>query len=289
MSYLERIQACHQYKRSDYLDFVIGNEVMGLTRPSFAEQLLRWQNVFQLKNNQLILNPELANFEQRTQAVAPILWQLHQEGVIPAWVDEPYAVSHCFDEKPRMAVERASASYLGIRGYGIHINGLVKKAAGIDGIYVWVAVRARDKPFWPGKYDQMVAGGQGIGISLMENVIKESAEEADIPAEIASQAQQRTTLHYCTSTSRGLSMDTLFNYDLWLPEDFTPVNTDGEVDEFILMPLLEVAYTIDTKDKFKSNCNLVNIDLLIRSGVINESHADFKAITELLYAPAVTL
>jgi hypothetical protein len=118
-------------------------------------------------------------------------------------------------------------------------------------------------------------------------VVKESAEEADIPAEIARQAQQRSTLHYCTASSRGLSMDTLFNYDLWLPENFTPVNTDGEVDEFILMPLEQMADIIDTTDHFKPNCNLVNIELLIRSGLISASHTDFSAITELLYAPAV--
>ncbi len=286
MSYLERIQACHGFDRSDYLDFVIADEIMGLTRPQFAEQLLRWDDVFQLNNNQLLLNPNLNNFEQRTQAVDPIMRQLHEEGVIPSWVEEPYAVSHQFDEKPRMAVERAAASYLGVRSYGIHINGLVQKA---DGIYNWVAVRAKAKPFWPGKYDQMVAGGQGIGISLMDNVIKESAEEADIPEDIARQAKQRTTLHYCTASTRGISMDSLFNYDLWLPEDFIPVNTDGEVDEFILMPLEQMAEIIDTSDQFKSNCNLVNIDLLIRSGVITESHPEFKAMTDLLYAPAVRL
>jgi isopentenyldiphosphate isomerase len=156
-------------------------------------------------------------------------------------------------------------------------------------VYNWVAIRAKDKPFWPGKYDQMVAGGQGIGIGLMDNVIKESAEEADIPIEIASQAQQRTTLSYCLASHRGLNINTLFNYDLWLPEDFTPVNTDGEVDEFILMPLEQVAEIIDTTDQFKANCNLVTIDLLIRSGVINDSHVDFKAITDLLYTPAIPL
>ena len=286
MSYLERVQACHQFDRSEYFDFVIGDEIMGLTRPQFAEQLLRWSDVFQLKNNQLLLNPELTSFEQRTQAVAAIMEQLYQEGVIPAWVNEPYAVSHCFEEQPRMAVERAVASYLGVRSYGIHINGLVQKS---DGIYNWVAVRARDKPFWPGQCEQMVAGGQGIGSGLMEKVIKESAEEADIHVDIASQAQQRTTLHYCSNSSRGISMDTLYNYDLWLPEDFTPVNTDGEVDEFILMPLAEVAEIIDTSEQFKTNCNLVNIELLIRAGIISESHPDFKAITKLLYSPAVKL
>jgi len=34
-----------------------------------------------------------------------------------------------------------------------------------------------------------VAGGHSVGIGLMENVIKECAEEASVPAEIASKAQ----------------------------------------------------------------------------------------------------
>ena len=286
MSYLERIQECHQYDRSKYLDFMIADEVMGLTERDFAEQLLRWSDVFQRNDNQLILNPILQTFDERTKAVASVMETLHKEGIIDTWVNEPYAVSHTFTEKPRMAVERATASFLGVRGYGIHINGLVKKT---HGIYCWVAVRAEDKPFWPGKLDQMVAGGQGIGIGLMENVIKESAEEADISEDIASQAQERGCLHYCSESNRGISIDTLFNYDLWLPEDFTPVNTDGEVDGFVLMPLEQMAEVIDTTENFKQNCNLVNIDLLIRSGIITNAHPDFDEITALLYAPAMSL
>ncbi|MCK5902464.1 MAG: DUF4743 domain-containing protein [Cocleimonas sp.] len=286
MSYLQRIQACHHYERRDFLAFTIDNEIFGLTSPSFAAELLRWSDVFSQQDQQLLLNPNLTTFEQRSEAVAVVMAQLYQEGVISSWVDEPYAVAHAFGDTPKMTVERAAASYLGTRCCGIHINGLVQKQ---DGIYIWVAVRAKDKPFWSGKLDQIVAGGQGIGISLMENVIKESAEEADIPATLACKAQARGALHYCSQSHRGISIDTLFNYDLWLPEAFTPVNTDGEVDEFILMRLDEMAMLVDTTDQFKSNCNLVNIDLLIRSGVITEQHPDFKAITHLLYAPAISL
>ena len=61
------------------------------------------------------------------------------------------------------------------------LMGLVKKS---DGIYIWIARRTKDKPFWPGKLDQMVAGGQPAKISLFENVVKESAEEANIPEKL---------------------------------------------------------------------------------------------------------
>ena len=280
MSYLERIQECHQCDHDGFLEFVIEGEVFGLISPSFAEQLLRWSETFQRTDQHITLNPKLDSFDKRTEAVAVITQQLHQEGVIDTWVNEPYAVAHSFDDIPKMAVERAASSYLGIRSYGVHVNGLVQKA---EGIYIWIAVRAKDRPFWSGKFDQIVAGGQGMGIGLMENVIKESAEEANIPKELASKAQARGAIHYRTSSSRGTRHDTLYNYDLWLPEDFTPINTDGEVDEFVLMPLSKMAKITDTTDNFKANCNLVNIDLLIRSGLITHAHPDFKEITSLLY------
>jgi len=81
-----------------------------------------------------------------------------------------------------------------------------------------------------------------------------------------------------------MSVDTLFNYDLWLPEDFIPENTDGEVEEFILMPIAEMAQLTETTSEFKDNCNLVNIDLLIRLNLINNSHQDYHEIVEQLYA-----
>lgn len=280
MSYLERIQDCHQCDYDGFLEFVIEGEVFGLVSPTFTQQLLRWPDVFQCSEQKIILNPRLDSFDKRTEAVTIITEQLYQEGVIDTWVNEPYAVAHSFESSPKMAVERASASFFGIRCYGVHVNGLVQKA---DGIYIWIAVRARDRPFWPGKYDQIVAGGQGMGIGLMDNVIKESAEEANIPEALANKAQARGAIQYRTHSSRGVRADTLYNYDLWLPEDFTPENTDGEVDEFLLMPLSEMARITDTTDMFKANCNLVNIDLLIRSGLITDVHPDFKEIISLLY------
>ena len=83
-----------------------------------------------------------------------------------------------------------------------------------------------------------------------------------------------------------MNSDTLFNYDLWLPEDFIPENTDDEVDEFMLMSLEEMAHLTDTTDEFKNNCNLVNIDLLIRQGVITEKHPEYQQINQQLYMPA---
>ena len=282
MSYLEHIIRCNTYSAEKYQPFLIDGETMGWVQKPFMQALLNWPDVFYEENSALSINPKLINAEARTEACKPILTALHEQGVIDSWVDELYAITHAYGEEPRLLIERASVTFFGVRGYGVHLNGLVKKA---DGVYIWIARRTKDKPFWPGMLDQMVAGGQPVGIGRFDNLIKESAEEANIPEALTKTAKFVSEIHYRGETHRGMNIDTLFNYDLWLPEDFIPENTDGEVDEFILMPLEEMAEITDTTSKFKDNCNLVNIDLLIRQGLINATHQDYDEIKSGLYAP----
>ncbi len=287
MSYLDHIKNCNSYEAWRFMPFYVGDEMMGLSERQFVQHLKDYPDVFQVEQNRLKLNPSLRTADERSRAVALVLVKLHKEGVIDSWVGEFYAVTHVFGEAPRLLMERAAVSYFGVRGYGVHINGLVQKS---DGVYIWIARRTKDKPFWPGKLDQIVAGGQPAGMSLIENVIKESAEEAAIPESVARKAELVSEVHYRGETPGGkrcgINIDTLFNYDLWLPEDFIPHNTDGEVGEFLLIPLEQMAELTNNTDKFKDNCNLVNIDLLLRYGLITESHPDYKEITEHLYAPA---
>ena len=274
---------------------MVENELIGWAKDSFIDELRPFTSVFVITSKELRFVPELTNQESRTQAITPVIQVLYQQGVIESWVGEIYAITNIFGEEPFFYMERAAVAYFGVRSYGVHINGLVKKS---DGVYIWIARRTKDKPFWPGKLDQIVAGGQPAGISLMENVIKESAEEANIPEHLAVQSELVSEIHYLgkntlrkspkdsVNNKLGMNSDTLFNYDLWLPENFIPENKDGEVDEFMLMSLDEMAHLTDTTDQFKNNCNLVNIDLLLRQGVISETHPEYNEIKQQLYASA---
>jgi hypothetical protein len=283
MSYLSHIKRCNTYNPVDYLPFVVAGQQYGWRSKGFSKHLKSWTDIFVMDDQTITLNPDLSTPGLRSAAIAPILNSLHQQGIIDSWVGELYAVNNGYGEQPAFLMERAAVSFFGVRGYGVHANGLVEKS---DGTYIWIARRTKDKPFWPGQLDQMVAGGQPAGIGRVDNLIKESTEEANIPASMIGTPELVSTLHYRGASTRGMSVDTLFNYDLYLPEDFTPENTDGEVDEFILMSLEEMAHITETTDEFKDNCNLVNIDLLIRRGMINESHPDYQEIYEQLYAEA---
>ena len=281
MSYLERIHLCNNFEATDYRRLQINQKTYGYIQPSFAEQLAQWSDIFNVDDQQVVLNPALANYTTRTAAVAPILRQLYEQGVIDTWVEEAYPITHTFGGHAELEIERAATNFMGVKTFGIHVNGLVRKP---DGIYVWTGTRSLDKPFWPGKLDQMVAGGQPVGLGLLENVIKEAQEEANIPAVLAQTAQAVGTISYQQQGWRGLDNSTIYVYDLWLPEDFVPENTDGEVIGFQLLPIQEVARLTETTDEFKDNCNLVNIDLLLRTGMIDAQHPDYAAIRHHLYA-----
>ena len=77
--------------------------------------------------------------------------------------------------------------------------------------------------------------------------------------------------------------DVLFVYDLELPGDFRPQNTDGEIDDFYLWPLDRVTETVRDGDEFKFNCALVVIDFLIRHGHIGPEEPDYMALIDGLH------
>ena len=90
-------------------------------------------------------------------ACAGIMQKLREDGSLTGWRSESYPVLTAFGSEPLALVERAAAVHLGIKAYGVHVNGYVRGASGIE---LWVARRSRSKPTWPGKLDHIVAGGQ---------------------------------------------------------------------------------------------------------------------------------
>ena len=189
--------------------------------------------------------------------------------------DEFYPVTQAFAALPVLQIERAAVPHFGVLAFGVHMNAFVRTR---NGLQMWVARRAADKPTFPGMLDNAVAGGQPIGIGLRENLLKECHEEAGIPPEIAQRATSVGALSYCKETRNGLKPDVLYCFDLELPADFVPSNTDGEVEEFLLWPITRVAETVRDSQAFKPNCNLVIIDFLVRHGVIPPEHRDYLPI-----------
>lgn len=290
MSLIQRLRSANRHDLTNFMPVAIDGERLGFVRPAFAEQLLRWPDVFARSGTGITLAPSLnhsqAGEQARTQAVERVCLELEADGVIAGWRGERYPVCSRWGAPPAMLLERAAVPWFGVTAYGVHLNGFVR---GVDDqLRMWVGKRSMSKPTGPGKLDQMVAGGQPYGIGLMDNVVKECAEEAGVPEHLARQARAVGAISYVLEAEAGLRPDVLFNFDLELPPDFVPVNTDGEVESFTLMEMDQVLELVEDSERFKFNCALVAMDFMIRHGVISADHPDYEPLC-LGLRPDVTL
>ena len=169
-------------------------------------------------------------------------------------------------EGPVLAtLDRGALPAFGVISQGVHVNGFVRRA---DGLHLWCGWRSRAKPVAPGQMDNIIAGGIPAGLSPAECLVKEAAEEASLPAELAVQARAVGRVSYVMANEEGLRRDVLHCYDLELPEDFTPRPNDDEVERFELRPVADVLAEVLDGSRVKFNVNLVLIDFFLRHGVI---------------------
>jgi 8-oxo-dGTP pyrophosphatase MutT (NUDIX family) len=272
MSYLHHIRACNSYDFSGYLPFHVGTDRVGWVRRELASRLRQFTDVFVVGQDRISLASALSDFDSRTEAMARVVAELVEEGTVPQLRDEFYPVLTGWGQPPLLKIDRVAVAHFGIRSYGLHINGFVRRT---DGIHLWVGKRAGDRKIAPGKLDNLVAGGQPIGLTLDENLVKEAHEEAGLSADAARQAVPVGVVSYLMENPAGLKPDTLFLYDLEVAEDFVPRNTDGEVEHFMLWPLEEAARRVRETDDFKFNVNLVIVDFLMRHGYLKPDDAEY--------------
>ena len=183
---------------------------------------------------------------------------------------EEFDVRATADGPALTRIDRGAIPPFGIEACGVHVNGLVHRPGGV---HLWIARRASDRLLDPGKLDHVVAGGIPAGLDQARTLIKEAAEEAAIPADLASRAVPIGVISYVMERAEGLRRDRLYCYDLILPEDFVPEASDGEVEAFELWPLDRAFEAVRDTDDFKFNVNLVLIDLFIRKGLIADPEA----------------
>jgi len=150
------------------------------------------------------------------------------------------------------------------------VNGFVRRP---DGLHLWCGWRSRAKPVAPGQMDNVVAGGIPAGLSPAQCLVKEAAEEASLPAELAAKAVAVGRVSYVMANEEGLRRDVLHCYDLELPDCVTPRPNDDEVERFELRPAAAVLEAVLAGTGVKFNVNLVLIDFFLRHGVIDPGPA----------------
>lgn len=269
MAFIDHIRACNAHDLSGFRPLAVGEEAVGWVRPHLAAALVKADIGLGFDAlGWLRFAPDADDFNSRTAVFARAAALLKARGDIAGLRGEYYPVLSRWGAEPLAKIDRAAVTHFGLQAFGIHVNGLVRDPQ-TGALSLWVARRCHTRAVAPGKLDNMIAGGQPIGLTLRQNLIKEAAEEAGAPAELAMQARPVGTISYVMEKVEGLKRDTLFIYDLEVPPDFTPRNTDGEVAEFMLWPVEQVAAGVRDGKDWKFNVNLVVIDFLMRHGLLN--------------------
>ncbi|TRY75519.1 hypothetical protein TCAL_11207, partial [Tigriopus californicus] len=244
------------------------NTQIGLIRKDVYEELRRFEDVFDFsRDDRVSIRDDLDSFESRTQAVDGVLRKIRDDcdfAALRGWRDETYDIRPNFSQEPLLKMERAATCMLGLRQYGIDINGYVNHS--VEGLCLWLQKRSSRKPTWPGMWDNFVSAHFSFVIPNCDN---------------------EATSQFFFESERGIFPQTEFVFDLELPEDFSPENNDGEVEGFELVPVHRVGalmyesffsseslYIFERllSPEMKTTSCPVTIDFLVRRGIINSEN-----------------
>ncbi len=245
------------------LRFCIGLDTVGWVLPAFARLLADFPHVT-ADRHKVTLAADAA-------ATLPALARSLAERGVMRWRNEAFDVRAAPDQPVLTTIDRGALPKFGIQSQGIHLDGLV---ATPNGPHIWIARRAANKALDPGKLDHITAGGIPAGLTPWDTLIKETAEEAAMPAALAATAIPTGTISYAMDRAEGLRRDLLHCYEVALPADFTPHAADGEVESFELWPLPRALDAVRNTDAFKFNVNLVLLALFLRHGLIVGAEAE---------------
>lgn len=272
MALYDHIEACNAHSYDGRVPFRVGGIQAGWVAEGLADRMTRWNHYFNVTDHGVTIVDSLKDVEERSKALAEAGAALVVQRALPRNQKELCPVMERFGSEVKLRIDRAWLESFGVTSYGVHVNGYVE---GKKGPELWVGVRSKNRDVAPGKLDNIAAGMLPVGLTPAENVIKETAEEASVPEDLAKTAKSVGAITYMQETENGIRRDMLFVYDLKLPKDFEPVNNDGEMSGFVKWPAQQVLRVVEETDEFKYNVNLVIIDFAIRHGLLTPEHPDY--------------
>jgi 8-oxo-dGTP pyrophosphatase MutT (NUDIX family) len=185
------------------------------------------------------------------------------------WCDELFPV-YAANGEHVLDLDGAGVDTLGIVNYACHMITFVTMK---DGLKYWVPRRAKTKLSYPNMLDNTVGGSLRSGEKPIDCIVRESAEEASLPAEYT-----RANIKPCGILSYQISQtddgqpgcqhQVQYLYEMEVSEDVIPVPNDGEAQAFNLMSLEEVVAAL-RQGAFKLNCGMTWMAFLIRHGHVN--------------------
>ncbi len=177
-------------------------------------------------------------------------------------------------------IERKLLSKYGLPAYGVHCNVWSKTG---KSILIHLAKRSKNLKKFPGMYDNLIAGGQPVDISIKDNLYKEAFEEAGLGSNQMCSMERSKTVHYIHNENKKLNSSVIFIYQLEKTEKMYFKNMDGEVEDFVSIEI-DNLYQILEQKKLKPNCIIPIIDFFILKKSDFISKKAMLEITKLMKA-----
>jgi 8-oxo-dGTP pyrophosphatase MutT (NUDIX family) len=178
---------------------------------------------------------------QRSQALQTFLVQQSAQGRLTGWRGEFFAWWHdtpawppALDVPPFLCVERSGFRHLGMMSHAVHIHGFLPQGD------LWCGRRSDHKATDPGLLDNLAAGGLTAGESPLTTALRELAEEASLHLPDSGRLRGSGVIRTKRPEPQGWHDEQLLVYTLHLSERETPINADGEVQEFMRLSPGEV-------------------------------------------------
>jgi hypothetical protein len=279
MAFADHIRRCNNYDPARTLPLFAGADRIGLVRRDNAAALGGFPEVFRVAGDRVELAAS-GDAAARSRAVAAVVEALVAERRLPKARLETFDVAVRWGAPPVFRLDRGAVPFFGTRAYGVHLNGWRREGTEL---FLWIGRRAPNKSVAPNKLDNLVAGGIGNGLGLVETLVKEADEEAMMAPGLIAQAVPAGAVSYRMETTLGIRDDVLFVYDLEVPVDFAPRNRDGEFTDFYLMPVEAVLGRIRAGDDFKFNVNLVILDFAVRHGILRPDDPEYLEVATGLH------
>ncbi len=255
-----------RFHAPDWRPLLLNGLPLGMVNGIWQQRLLRdWPGSQQILSDGLLLQSD--SWDDMARLLQQTARGWHDAGLFGGWRNETFDV--CDSSGTALfALERAAFRPLGLHSKAVHINGLSPCA---DGWRFLIARRSPHKAVDPGKLDNLTGGGIAAGETPEAAMRREGREEAGLPPELLDTAAPAGRIISLHAVKRGLHRESLYLYDIILPDGFTPQNQDGEVSAFAAMDAHAVADAV-IRGEMTNDAALVTLDLFRRCGLLSPQH-----------------